>query len=104
MVDRPPTPPAGATAPASAPPGASATKARAAPAAAPPVQAVEESFVVPEGTLLVVRLSADVSSATAHVEDRVHSSIRISQPAGAWLHRAARKSTASRGAHSGAAK
>ena len=36
MVDRPPTPPAGATAPASAPPGASATKAGAAPAAAPP--------------------------------------------------------------------
>ena len=73
MVDRPPAPPAAATAPASAPPAASATKAGAAPAAAaaPPVQAVEESFVVPEGTLLVVRLSADVSSATAHVEDRV---------------------------------
>ena len=35
------------------------------------MQAVEDSFVVPEGTLLVVRLSADVSSATAHVEDRV---------------------------------
>jgi len=73
MVDRPPTPPAGTAAKASAPSAASAPKAGAAPAAsaAPPVQAVEESFVVPEGTLLVVRLSADISSATAHVEDRV---------------------------------
>jgi len=73
MVDRPPAPPAAATAPASAPAAASATKPGAAPAAAPapPVQAVEESFTVREGTLLVVRLSADVSSATAHVEDRV---------------------------------
>jgi Family of unknown function (DUF6515) len=73
MVDRPPAPPAAATAPGSAPPAASATKAGAAPAAAAaaPVQAVAESFVVPEGTLLVVRLSADVSSATAHAGDRV---------------------------------
>ena len=75
MVDRPPTPPAagktttGAAAPAAAP----APKAGAAPTAAPaaPVQAVAESFVVPEGTLVVVRLAADVSSETAHVGDRV---------------------------------
>lgn len=69
MVDRPPTPPAAGTATAAAP----AAKAGAAPAAgiSPAVQAVEESFVVREGTLLLVRLSADVSSATAHVEDRV---------------------------------
>ena len=69
MVDRPPAPPAAGTAPAAAP----ATKAPAPPAAAPApsVQAVEELFTVPSGTLLVVRLSADVSSATAHVEDRV---------------------------------
>ena len=69
MVDRPPTPPAAATATAAAP----AAKAGAAPAAgiSPAVQVIEESFVVREGTLLLVRLSADVSSATAHVEDRV---------------------------------
>ena len=69
MVDRPPAPPAAGT----APPAAPATKAAAPPAAAPAksVQAVEELFTVPSGTLLVVRLSADVSSATAHVEDRV---------------------------------
>ena len=69
MVDRPPTPPAAGTATAAAP----AAKAGAAPAAgiSPAVQVVEESFVVREGTLLLVRLSADVSSATAHVEDRV---------------------------------
>jgi hypothetical protein len=72
MVDRPPAPPAAATAPASAPPAAAATRAGvAAAAAAAPVQAVAESFVVPEGTLLVVRFSADVSSVTAHAGDRV---------------------------------
>ena len=67
MVDPPPAPPAApkATAPAAAPPA----KAGAAPAT--PVQAVAEPFVVPEGTLVVVRFAADVSSATAHVEDRV---------------------------------
>jgi hypothetical protein len=67
LVDRPPTPQAAVTAPSAAAPKAGATPA----AAAPQVQAVEETFVVPEGTLLIVRLSADVSSATAHVEDRV---------------------------------
>jgi hypothetical protein len=72
MVDRPPTPPAAgkpatvAATTAAAP----APKAGAAPPAAP-VQAVEERFVVPEGTLVVVRLAADVSSETARVGDRV---------------------------------
>ena len=73
MVDRPPTPPPAAkttTAPAAP---TSAPKGGAAPAAAPaaPVQAVAERFLVPEGTLVVVRLAADVSSETAHVGDRV---------------------------------
>jgi hypothetical protein len=67
MVDRPPTPPP--TGKPTAPAG-SAPKAAATPTAAP-VQAVADRFVVPEGTLVVVRLAADVSSATAHVGDRV---------------------------------
>jgi hypothetical protein len=73
MVDPPPTPPAAAKAPAAMPAAVPPAKAGAAPAAAPapPVQTVAEQFVVPEGTLVVVRLAADVSSATAHVEDRV---------------------------------
>jgi len=72
MVDRPPTPPPAGkpTTVAAAPTAAPAPKAAAAPAAAP-VQAVEERFVVAEGTLVVVRLAADVSSETAHVGDRV---------------------------------
>ena len=75
MVDRPPTPPPAAktTTATAAPAAAPAPKAGAAPTAAPaaPVQAVAERFVVPEGTLVVVRLAADVSSETAHVGDRV---------------------------------
>jgi hypothetical protein len=67
MVDRPPNPPP--TGKPTAPAG-SAPKAAATPTAAP-VQAVADRFVVPEGTLVVVRLAADVSSATAHVGDRV---------------------------------
>jgi hypothetical protein len=72
MVDRPPTPPPAGkpTTVAAAPAAAPAPKAGVAPPAAP-VQAVEERFVVPEGTLVVVRLAADVSSETAHVGDRV---------------------------------
>jgi hypothetical protein len=72
MVDRPPMPPAAATAPApvAAPAPVPAATASAAPPAAP-VRAVEEVFVVPEGTLVVARFAADISSATAHVEDRV---------------------------------
>ena len=64
-VDQPPKPPAPATAPAAA-----SAAAPAAPATAPPVTSVAERFVVPTGTVLVVRLAADVSSATAKVGDR----------------------------------
>jgi len=73
MVDRPPTPPAASTTGSATSAAVPAPKAGATPAAPPaaPVQVVAESFVVPEGTLIVVRLSAEVSSATAHVEDRV---------------------------------
>jgi hypothetical protein len=65
MVDRPPSPPASAGA-------ASAPKSAApASAAAAPVRTVAERFVVPAGSLVVVRLASDVSSQTAHVGDRV---------------------------------
>jgi len=67
MVDQPPAPPAAANATAPA----TTTGARPATATGPPVQAVAERFVVPAGTLIVVRLAADVSAATAHVGDRV---------------------------------
>jgi hypothetical protein len=60
MVDRPPAPPAPAK-----------TASPAAPAAAAPVRTVAERMTVPTGTLLIVRLATDVSSATAHVGDRV---------------------------------
>jgi hypothetical protein len=69
MVDRPPTPPSGGTTPGAAA-TAPAPKAGAASTAAP-IQAVAERFIVPEGTLVVVRLAAEVSSATARVGDRV---------------------------------
>jgi hypothetical protein len=73
MVDSPPAPPAAAKAPAATPAAAPPAKAGAAPAAAPapPVRTVAEQFVVPEGTLVVVRLAGDVSSSTAHAGDRV---------------------------------
>jgi len=79
MVDQPPAPPSGqAAAPAAAPaakaPAAPAVKSAstAAPAApAAPIRTVAESFTVPQGTLVVVRLATEVSSATAHVGDRV---------------------------------
>jgi hypothetical protein len=69
------TPPASAGA---APPATAATPQAAgqAPTAKPAstaaaVQAVAERFTVPQGSLLVVRFSTEVSSATAHVGDRV---------------------------------
>ena len=62
------TPPAPAAA-AKPAPSAAAKPAASAPAAAP-VRAVAESIVVPSGTLLVVRLSTEVSSASATVGDR----------------------------------
>jgi hypothetical protein len=77
MVDRPPAPPSGQTtapaaAPAGKPPAAPAKSGSPAPApAAPVVQAVAERFVVPQGTLVLVRLATEVSSATAHEGDRV---------------------------------
>jgi len=71
LVDRPPTPSAAgkAAAPVAAPSAPGAVNASTAPAA--PVRAVAETFVVPQGTVMVVRLAADVSSATAHTGDRV---------------------------------
>jgi hypothetical protein len=64
MVDPPPTPQtAGQAAPAA--------KTAAATPAATPVRSVAETFTVPQGTLLVVRLATEVSSASAHVGDRV---------------------------------
>ena len=80
MVDTPPTPsstggsggsgqapaPAAAKAPVSAP-----GTTPAAPAAAP-VRAVVERLEAPAGTVLVVRLATEVSSATAQVGNRFH--------------------------------
>ena len=73
MVDRPPTPPPAATTPAAAPPAAPAPKAGAAPAAAPAAarSGCCGALRRPRGNAVVVRLAADVSSATAHVGDRV---------------------------------
>lgn len=66
MVDTPPTPQtAGQPAPAPKAAQGQAVKTAA------PVRTVAETFSVPQGTLLVVRLAKDVSSATAHVGDRV---------------------------------
>ncbi len=71
MVDRPPQPPAAgqASTPAVAP--ASAAK-RSGPSAdeAAPVRTVKEMFSVAAGTLLIVRLAADLSSETARTGDR----------------------------------
>lgn len=72
MVDKPPAPPAGqAAAPTASPAAKTAASPGTTPASAPPVQAVAASFTVPQGTLVVVRLATEVSSATAHVGDRV---------------------------------
>jgi hypothetical protein len=85
MVDRPPQPPqavtpaaaptaattpAPSTASAPAPPAATASGPSAEEVAAPPVRTVKESFTVASGTLLVVRLAADLSSETAKTGDR----------------------------------
>jgi len=73
MVDRPPQAPAQA-APAAAQPAAStaAGQKTSGPSAeeAPAVRAVAETFTVEAGTVLVVRLAADLSSETAHAGDR----------------------------------
>src|SRR5262245_16316000 len=71
MVDPPPSPPVSApAAPSSATPSAKPASATSAPAA-PAVRAVAETLEVPTGTVLVVRLAAEVSSATAQVGNRV---------------------------------
>ncbi len=80
MVDTPPTPASAGAAPAApvkpaAPAAATATKASApaatpAPPAAAPVRAVVEHLEAPAGTVLVVRLATEVSSATAAVGNR----------------------------------
>jgi hypothetical protein len=65
MVDTPPQPPGGAaTTTAAAAPSAPA------PAAAPKVRQVAETLEVPTGTVILVRLASDLSSATANVGDR----------------------------------
>ena len=82
MVDTPPTPPSTAAAPAAPAkaPAPAAPAAAKAPAAAPdttpaapaaaPVRAVVERLEAPAGTVLVVRLATEVSSATAQVGNR----------------------------------
>ena len=72
MVDNPPAPPTPTSSPtATVPAAAPAPKAAAAAApAAAPVRAVVEHLDVPTGTLLVVRLATEVSSATAAVGNR----------------------------------
>ena len=72
MVDRPPQPPAQGGAPSSTPAASPAVKKTSGPSAgeAPAVRAVAESFTVAAGTLLVVRLAADLSSETAKAGDR----------------------------------
>jgi hypothetical protein len=76
MVDTPPTPEtAGPTAPGGAPapkaPATSSAKQASTAPTAPAIQTVAETFTVSQGTLLVVRMATEVSSATAHVGDRV---------------------------------
>jgi Family of unknown function (DUF6515) len=82
MVDRPPQPPAqGATQaaqPASATSGPSAEEA-------PAVRAVADSFVVDAGTLLSVRLAADLSSETAKAGDRFQGFLNQDLSAGGRL-------------------
>ncbi len=81
MVDTPPTPPTAAApaAPVKAPAPAAPAAAKApvaAPATTPaapvaaPVRAVVEHLEAPAGTVLVVRLATEVSSATAQVGNR----------------------------------
>jgi hypothetical protein len=69
MADRPPQPSPQAGAPAAAPKASSEASGPSADAA-PAVRAVAASFTVAAGTLLVVRLSADLSSDTVKPGDR----------------------------------
>ena len=98
MVDRPPQPPpqggAPASAPAAAPAAARASGPSAEEAAAPAVRTVKETFTVASGTLLVVRLAADLSSDKAKTGDRfqgfldqdLSSDGRLVAPAGAKVY------------------
>ena len=70
MVDTPPTP-SSAGAPPAAPAKAPAPAPASAAPAAVPVRAVVERLEAPAGTILVVRLAAEVSSASAQVGNRV---------------------------------
>ena len=81
MVDTPPTPsstgavaaaPVQSPAPAAAKPPVSTPGSTAAAPAAAPVRAVVERLEAPAGTVLVVRLATEVSSATAQVGNRFH--------------------------------
>ncbi len=77
LVDTPPQPPGGAPGPQAAPrgappPGPAPAPQRAPSASAPPptTRAVADAITVPPGTLLVTRMAAEVSSATAAVGNR----------------------------------
>lgn len=81
QVDEPPTPPGGQApgTPVAPPPAAGGQPAAAGqaaasgpsgqPAAAPAIRSVAETLTVPEGTVMIVRLQTDLSSATAEVGD-----------------------------------
>ncbi len=68
MVDTPPQPQAAAPMPPAAPQPAATPVA--APAPAPAIRSVSETLTVPAGTFVLVRLQADLSSATAKQGDR----------------------------------
>ena len=98
MVDRPPQPPAqaapAAAAPAAVPAAAKASGPSAEEAPAPAVRTVKESFAVAAGTLLVVRLTAELSSDKAKAGDRFQGFLdqdlasdgRLVAPAGAKVY------------------
>lgn len=71
MVDAPPVAAVDSPAPAAKTVPASSTTSAAPPSGAPPVRSVVETMEVPAGTVLVVRLATEVSSATAQVGNRV---------------------------------
>ena len=75
MVDAPPQPPAPAGAPGAAPASAPAATPAAAPSASAPtgqaaVRIVDQTLVVPQGTLVLVRPASDVVASGASAGDR----------------------------------
>ena len=98
MADRPPQPPPQAGAPASSPAAAPAAAKASGPSAeevsAPAVRAVKESFTVAAGTLLVIRLAAELNSDKAKAGDRFQGFLdqdlasdgRLVAPAGAKVY------------------